>query len=108
MAKFYDNIDLSRLALVARGLEYPPLARCLGLQVHMGWRCLRYAGHYSEPIEVSIGIVAGDPRANSFARAVLYEVMEGAHVRFPLIRGRQFVDDMAFTVALGAKALRAN
>jgi hypothetical protein len=94
LAKFYDSISLTQLAELALKLQYPSLPLLFSLQAYMGQRFLRSQGCVSLPILPTGSIGAGCRRANSLARVMLHEILAGLHVRHPMVKFREFVDDL--------------
>ena len=92
--KFYDNIDIVKLATLAQTYEYPIAVSSLDLQVHVAPRVVRWAGYYSETTPIFSSILAGSKFSNSYARIALYETLERAHAMIP-DQVRQYVDDLA-------------
>ncbi len=79
LAKFYDNISLSKLLELAEKVQYPALALLLSLQAYLAPRYLRAQGFLSKPILPSGSTGAGCKRANSLACVILYDILNGLH-----------------------------
>lgn len=94
MEKFYDNISLVVLCRLALKLVYPALPLALSVQAYLGGRRLRADGCLSDEVHPSNSLGAGCRRANTFSRIMLYELLDFAHKRHPLVRSYQFVDDL--------------
>ena len=94
MEKFYDHVRLDLLLKEAIGQQYPPLLLLLSLQAFTGRRLLRADGCTSQFLQPSNSLGAGCRRANTFARIVLYEMLEQAHLRHFRVRTYQYVDDL--------------
>ncbi len=94
MEKFYDTISLVVLCRLALKLLYPPLSLAFSVQAYVGGRRLRADGCLSDQIFPSNSLGAGCRRANTFAKIMLYELLDFAHKKFPLVRTFQYVDDL--------------
>ena len=96
LTKFFDHVDLNRLALLAEQLGFPLKVLSLALNVHCNLRLLVHKEVTVCGISATRGILAGCPFSISFARACLYDILHSVHARAvrPL-RLRQYVDDLA-------------
>ena len=96
LTKFFDHVDLNRLALLAEQLGFLLKVLSLALNIHCNLRLLVHRGVTGCGISATRGILAGCPFSISFARACLYDILHAVHARAvrPL-RLRQYVDDLA-------------
>ena len=94
MEKFYDHVSLLKLIQLSYTLEYPALPLALSVQAFLGRRSLRADQCVAVGIDPTNSLGAGCRRANTFARIILYELLEVAHRKHFLVRSYQFVDDL--------------
>ena len=78
------------------GMDFPLAISAMDLQIHMAPRVLRWNSAYSQATAVYSSILAGAKTSNSYARVVLYDMLEQAHLAVPG-SVREFVDDLAQT-----------
>ena len=97
--KFYDSLDVAQLVKFSTYLGFPVLVAAMDLQIHVAARALRWCSHHSLPMDVSSSILAGSKYSNSYARAYLYDMLDGLHMAAPVTQS-QHVDDLA-TLAHG-------
>ena len=76
MAKFYDNIDISKLMDRAIEMEYPIMILALGVSMHMAPRVLKTQEHFTMCELPSNGIIAGCTQSNIFARIFLFAILK--------------------------------
>ena len=95
--KFYDSVSPDLLVSLATQLQYPPLHLYMGMLVHAAPRVLRTsAGCLSTGVQPDTSIIAGDGQSNSWARAMVHQLLQSAHDAYmPKVRISQFVDDLA-------------
>ena len=92
--KFYDSINIVRLAELSQEFNFPIAVSSLDLQVHVAPRVVRWANFYSEATPIFSSILAGSKFSNSYARIALYRLLDAAHAQLP-DQVRQYVDDLA-------------
>jgi hypothetical protein len=74
-------------------LGYPLTELFLGMMVHRSSRVLRAEGAVSQYLKPTSSIIAGCMQSTSWARVVMYDLLEEAHNRFP-VTIQSWVDDM--------------
>ena len=99
--KFYDIINITKLAQHACELGYPITAVALGVQMHMAPRILKAHDHYTMCALPATGIIAGCTQSNYFARVLLKMVLKGAMEAVLAQVTRTFVDDISQAVVAG-------
>ena len=110
MDKFYDSIDFGILAEELIKRNFPPELMILGTLAHQAPRVLKVGTCISEAI-VSTGnsILAGCQSSVSFARGLLWELIDSLIHAIPRNPPWQHVDDLAQPlVARSPLALRHN
>ena len=96
MENFYDNCSLEMLLAAGLAMEFPKHVVVRGIEAALGNRAVTM-GRIALPVGIAgTGLLAGDPAATSFARALLlplcYKVW---HLGLPKqVVLRTFVDDM--------------
>ena len=93
LEKFYDSIDNVKLIQQACQLKWNPVVLYMSLLVHMAPRVLRIGDLWGEWISPCSSILQGCGSSNSWARALLYRLLQDLHSRFPVQIGQQ-VDDI--------------
>ena len=74
-------------------LKWNPVVLNISLLVHMAPRVLRIGDLWGEWISPCSSILQGCGSSNSWARALLYSLLQDLHSRFPVRIGQQ-VDDI--------------
>jgi len=102
LEKFYDTINFLRLFDLAVDANYPVWLLCYDMMYHVAPRMIRFNGWFSKTTWPMHGVLPGTPRANTFARIVLYPVLEAMHSKLPPILPsfcehtlRLYVDDLS-------------
>ena len=96
MDKFYDSIDFGILAEELIKRNFPPELMILGTLAHQAPRVLKVGTCISEPIEsTGNSILAGCQCSVSFARGLLWELMDSLIHAIPRNPCHQHVDDLA-------------
>ena len=67
----------------------------MDLQVHLGFRALRWVDAFAKPQMVAYSSLAGSKFSNSHARNMLYRILEKVHLSVHLVRVDQHVGDLA-------------
>ena len=93
LEKFYDSVDNVKLLQQARQLKWNPVVLYMSMLVHMAPRVLRIGDLWGEWISPCNSILQGCGSSNSWARALLYNLLQDLHSRFPVQIGQQ-VDDI--------------
>ena len=93
LEKFYDSIDNVKLIQQACQLKWNSVVLYMSLLVHMAPRVLRIGDLWGEWISPCNSILQGCGSSNSWARALLYNLLQDLHSRFPVQIGQQ-VDDI--------------
>ena len=88
---------LARVVDAAYDMDYPLVALLIGVQAHAAPRFARTAaGCIRTGVVPDTSMLAGDGQSNSWARALLYDLLGLAHSRYmPVVRISQYVDDLA-------------
>ncbi|CAK0878929.1 unnamed protein product, partial [Prorocentrum cordatum] len=92
--KFYDFMDLALMIHKGISLEMPPVELYLRCLTYLAPRAVKSHGAFSSTIAPNCSILPGCGKANPWARAFLYHLLEAAHARAPAARARQYVDDV--------------
>jgi hypothetical protein len=93
--KFYDNINLSKLAQASIKLGLPRRELILGWSTLLSPRAIRIGNVIGEAHEPATGMTAGLKRANFYARLMLHPILEAMHATIPRAGPRSYVDDLA-------------
>ena len=93
LEKFYDSIDNVKLIQQACQIKWNPVVLYKSILVHMAPRVLRIGDLWGEWISPCNSILQGCGSSNSWARALLYRLLQDLHSRFPVQIGQQ-VDDI--------------
>ena len=93
LEKFYDSIDNVKLIQQAFQLKWNPVVLYMSLLVHMAPRVLRIGDLWGEWISPCNCILHGCGSSNSWARALLYRLVQNLHSHFRVQIGQQ-VDDI--------------
>jgi hypothetical protein len=95
MASFFDSIRIHRLVKLALQKGFPPRTLRLAMKVHTAARAFKEGPYISQFIQpTGVSILAGCGGSVSFARAALYEVLEGMHRDYMPCNIQSFVDDL--------------
>ncbi|CAK0911512.1 unnamed protein product, partial [Prorocentrum cordatum] len=92
--KFYDYIDLASMIHKGISLEAPPVELHLCCLTYVAPRAVKSHEAFSPTIAPNCSILPGCGKANHWAGAFLYHLLEAAHARAPVARVRQYVDDV--------------
>ena len=93
--KLFDCIPLANALGLAREQGYPSWVLALVAQLRAALRILKADGAYSEPIAGrGRSTAAGCAPSTSLALAVVFEVWEEAHARYPLWAPQCHIDDL--------------
>ena len=92
LEKFYDSIDNVKLIQQAFQLKWNPVVLHMALLVHMAPRVLRIGDLWREWISPCHSTLQGCGSSNSWARALLYNLLQDLHSRFPVQIGQQVGD----------------
>ena len=98
MSKFYDRIDLIKLAERWLDSSYPATHAALAIQVYSGQRILEAEGEASQPLWATHGILAGDPQAPLAAKVYLQRALKEFHKKYPQLHSDLWIDDFSFDV----------
>ena len=94
VVKFYEMVDLAKIAERGVELGYPARILYLSLIMYIAPRVLREALAFSPPVLPVRSIAAGCKSAIHFARIALYGIMEQAYYSNVSVQSKQWVDDL--------------
>ena len=93
LEKLYDSIDNVKLMHQAFKLKWNLVVLYMSLLVHMAPRVLRIGDLWGEWMSPCNSILQGCGSSNSWARVLLYSLLQDLYSRFPVQIGQQ-VDDI--------------
>jgi hypothetical protein len=98
--KFFDSIRIEDVVELSLAMSYPAVQLALGAQAHTAPRFLRASDSFSLLIDdIDTSILAGCMQSTSWARAVVYDIVEEMHLRWPSAGPSVHVDDMGQVIA---------
>jgi ribonuclease HI len=99
LAAFFDTVQLGPLVDAARVLQFPLPLLALALSMHSNPRLLKIGAFVGEPLPIERSIMAGCTLSMTFARMVVFHVVQRAATTNPTYADiRQFVDDLTLTI----------
>ena len=82
LEKLYDTLAPTKVVAKNIELGYPALQMLLGMLVHTAGRVLSAEGLLSQAMFAQISIIAGCMQSTSWAKGILYNLLDGATRRF--------------------------